>query len=78
MSPGLRAVMNSCNVGEYGLELHKSTLSHHFEALREAGITATRAKGREHAVALRRDDLDARYPGLIAAVLTAAADRDRG
>ena len=66
-----------CTVQEYGIDLHKSTLSHHFKALREAGITATRVKGREHAVALRRADLDARFPGLLDAVLAAAADLDR-
>jgi DNA-binding transcriptional ArsR family regulator len=65
-----------CTVAEYGLGVHKSTLSHHFKALREAGITATRVRGREHAVALRRSDLDARFPGLLDGVLCAAADLD--
>lgn len=61
-----------CAVEEYGLDLHKSTLSHHLKTLREAGITATRVTGREHAVRLRRDELDARFPGLLAGVLAAA------
>jgi DNA-binding transcriptional ArsR family regulator len=59
---------HSCGVEEYGLALHKSTLSHHFKTLREAGVTATVVLGREHEVKLRRADLDARFPGLIAAI----------
>ncbi|WP_199443783.1 ArsR/SmtB family transcription factor [Umezawaea beigongshangensis] len=66
-----------CSVQEYGLDVHKSTLSHHFKTLREAGITSTRVRGREHAVRLRRDDLDARYPALIDSVLAAAAELGR-
>jgi DNA-binding transcriptional ArsR family regulator len=58
-----------CTVTEYDLAIHKSTLSHHFKTLREAGITSTRVRGREHAVQLRRADLDERYPGLLDAVL---------
>jgi hypothetical protein len=35
-----------------------------------------RVRGREHAVQLRRDDLDARFPGLLGSVLAGAADVD--
>ncbi|WP_103348126.1 helix-turn-helix transcriptional regulator [Amycolatopsis sp. CA-128772] len=65
-----------CSVQEYDLDIHKSTLSHHFKTLREAGITSTRVRGREHAVQLRRDDLDARFPGMLGSVLAGAADVD--
>lgn len=65
-----------CAVTEYDVEVGKSTLSHHFRTLREAGVTRTHVTGREHAVELRRADLDARWPGLIEAVLTAAATRE--
>lgn len=60
-----------CTVEEYGLQLHKSTLSHHLKALREAGVTITRVTGREHAVKLRQQELDARFPGVLDAVLSA-------
>jgi DNA-binding transcriptional ArsR family regulator len=50
----------------------KSTLSHHFKVLREAGITFTRANGTHRLVTLRTDDLDDRFPGLISSVLNAA------
>ncbi|MEV6103389.1 ArsR family transcriptional regulator [Streptomyces sp. NPDC051940] len=51
--------------------LHKSTVSHHFKVLREAGLTSTRAVGRERRVRLRREELDRRFPGLVDALLTA-------
>jgi len=37
--------------------------------MREAGVTSTRAVGRNRYVQLRRDDLDARFPGLMEALL---------
>lgn len=58
-----------CNVEEYDVNIHKSTLSYHFKTLREAGITATLVSGREHSVKLRRSDLNDRFPGLIEAVI---------
>jgi DNA-binding transcriptional ArsR family regulator len=49
----------------------KSTLSHHFKVLGEAGITPTRAHGTQRLVSLRQDDLEARFPGLLRSVLGA-------
>jgi DNA-binding transcriptional ArsR family regulator len=49
--------------------VQKSTLSHHFKTLREAGLTRTRVDGRTHAIQLRRDELDERFPGLIEALV---------
>lgn len=56
----------------------KSTLSHHLRVLRDAGITRTRQEGTRCFVTLRRDDLDARFPGLLNAVLDAADSGDVG
>lgn len=50
----------------------KSTLSHHFKVLREAGITYTRANGTHRLVTLRKQDLNERFPGLIGSVLNAS------
>jgi len=58
--------------GTFDLGLSKATRSHHFKVLREAGITHTRAEGTHRHVSLRRDDLEQRFPGLLAAVLGAA------
>jgi predicted transcriptional regulator len=47
----------------------KSTVSHHFRVLREAGLVWTETSGPTHMNHLRRDELDGRFPGLMAAVL---------
>lgn len=47
----------------------KSSVSHHFRVLRDAGLVRTRSDGVAHMNALRRDDLDRRFPGLLAAIL---------
>lgn len=59
----------SCGMVGLELDLHKSTMSHHWKVLREAGITTTTLKGRERFVRLRRPDFDERFPGLLDAVL---------
>ena len=64
-----------CTCGSFELPVTKSTCTHHFKVLREAGVTHTRADGTRRLVSLRRDALDARFPGLLDAVL-AAAERD--
>src|SRR3954451_7647238 len=55
--------------GTFDVPVAKSTLSHHFRVLREAGVTLTEPEGTQRVVSLRRDDLDARFPGLLDAVL---------
>lgn len=52
-----------------GLELSKSTMSHHQRNLRESGITLTRIQGSRRILRIRREELDKRFPGLLAAVL---------
>jgi DNA-binding transcriptional ArsR family regulator len=54
------------------LPVTKSTCTHHFRVLREAGVMTQRLEGTTRMNALRRADLDARFPGLLDAVLTAA------
>ena len=58
--------------GGFELPVTKSTLSHHFRVLREAGVIRTRQEGTARYNALRRDDLEARFPGLLATILSAA------
>ncbi|MCG7409929.1 helix-turn-helix domain-containing protein [Paenibacillus sp. ACRRX] len=55
--------------GRFELALPKSTLSHHFKVLREAGIMRTRVEGTLRFVSLRIEDLDDRFPGLLAIIL---------
>jgi DNA-binding transcriptional ArsR family regulator len=57
--------------GTFGLPVAKSTASHHFRVLRDAGVIHQRAVGRERLTELRRDDLDARFPGLLDSIVGA-------
>ncbi len=58
--------------GTLQLEISKSTRTHHFRVLREAGVVRQDVLGTSRFTSLRRDDLDARFPGLLDAVLAAA------
>lgn len=56
----------------------KSNLAYHFAKLRECGLMLTRVAGTNRFMRLRREDLDARFPGLLDAVLKSASkDADR-
>lgn len=57
---------------DFGLCMPKSTLAHHFKVLRATGILHTRLEGTHSLNSLRKSDLDARFPGLLDAVLRAA------
>jgi DNA-binding transcriptional ArsR family regulator len=59
--------------GTLDVGVSKATRSHHYRVLREAGLTNTRVEGTRRYVSLRREDLDARFPGLLDALLAAAA-----
>ena len=55
--------------GSFGLPVSKSTATHHFRVLREAGVIRTEARGTARVISLRRTDLDERFPGLLDAIL---------
>ena len=50
----------------------KTNLTYHVARLREAGVIRVRADGPARIVSLRRAELDARFPGLLDAVLSGA------
>ncbi|MFI9597625.1 ArsR/SmtB family transcription factor [Nonomuraea sp. NPDC052265] len=60
-----------CNAIGAEIDVHQTTLSHHYRVLREAGVTWTKVQGRSRLVRLRREDLDALFPGLLDSVLSA-------
>jgi DNA-binding transcriptional ArsR family regulator len=61
----------SRSCGSFGLTVTKSTASHHFRVLREAGVLRQHDEGRHRMTELRRDDLDARFPGLLDSIVGA-------
>jgi DNA-binding transcriptional ArsR family regulator len=61
---------HSC--GSLDLPVTKSTCTHHFRVLREAGVIHQRQEGTSRLNSLRREDLEARFPGLLDTVLRAA------
>ena len=55
----------TCTEITEAIGLPTSTCSYHLRLLRECGVTRTRAEGTERHITLRRDDLEARFPGLV-------------
>ncbi len=49
----------------------KSTGSHQLKVLREAGLIRMVPQGRQTLLSLRREDLEARFPGLLETILQA-------
>lgn len=58
--------------GAFDIPMPKSTLSHHFKVLRESGVVASRREGNVLINSIRFDDLEARFPGVIGAIIAAA------
>jgi DNA-binding transcriptional ArsR family regulator len=56
----------------FDVPVTKSTCTHHFKVLREAGVIHQRQEGTARLNTLREEDLDARFPGLLATILDAA------
>jgi DNA-binding transcriptional ArsR family regulator len=69
----------SCSAGDeltcgaVQVPVTKSTASHHFRALLDAGVIAERCEGTRKYIQLRRAELDERFPGLIDSVLRATS-----
>lgn len=54
--------------GQMDYALVKSTMSHHFKVLREAGLVHTEIQGTRRRIWRRDAVIEARFPGLLAAV----------
>lgn len=63
------ARVEAATCGELDGGRPKSTVSHHFKVLREAGLVFTKNNGTIHMNSLRRADIESRFPGLLAAIL---------
>tara|TARA_R110001592_G_scaffold20926_8_gene84612 strand:+ start:4709 stop:5026 length:318 start_codon:yes stop_codon:yes gene_type:complete len=55
----------SCSEAAPCHTIAKSTLSHHFRILRESGLIRTTKQGVEHRNALRIEDIEEKFPGLL-------------
>lgn len=67
----LAAVNEEMSCGDISVvkEVAKSTGSHQFKVLREAGLIRMAPRGRRVLVSLRRKDLEVRFPDLLEAIL---------
>lgn len=65
------------NCASFGFPVAKASLTHHFKILREAGLISQIDYGNRRASSLRRDDIEARFPGLLA-MLVKELEQDGG
>ncbi|EEE46851.2 ArsR/SmtB family transcription factor [Roseibium alexandrii] len=49
----------------FQLPVSKATVTHHFRVLREAGLIRQVDRGNSRTTALRREEIDTRFPGLL-------------
>jgi DNA-binding transcriptional ArsR family regulator len=55
--------------GGFGVKMPKSSLSHHFRVLREAGVIGSRPEGTSTYNFLLLKELEKRFPGLLPGIL---------
>ncbi|MCZ4099199.1 ArsR/SmtB family transcription factor [Streptomyces sp. H39-C1] len=68
----LAAAETELACSDVDLPVSKSTTTHHFRVLREAGVIEQNYRGTSKMSGLRREDLDALVPNLLDSVLAAA------
>ncbi|MGJ4856594.1 ArsR/SmtB family transcription factor [Labrys sp. La1] len=61
----------------FGFDVSKATLTHHFRVLREAGLIRQVDRGNSRIASLRRQDVEARFPGLLSLVAADIEDVSR-
>ena len=64
------SAVTEASCGELDGGRPKSSVSHHFRVLREAGLVQTRNVGTTHMNSLRSEELNVRFPGLLACILS--------
>jgi len=63
--------------GYFEIDMPKSSLSHHFRVLRNAGVITSRKEGTALMNRLRRADIDERFPGLLDSILASISGRKK-
>ncbi|HEX3622677.1 MAG TPA: helix-turn-helix transcriptional regulator [Acidimicrobiales bacterium] len=56
----------------FDLPIAKSTATHHWRVLREAGVVRARVEGTKKYHRLRKDEVNQRFPGLLDSILASA------
>lgn len=56
----------------FALPVSKATVTHHFRTLREAGLIQQTDRGNSRMACLRRSDIEARFPALLALLIAEA------
>ncbi|MER6788323.1 transcriptional regulator [Streptomyces sp. NPDC000658] len=78
----IRELANSADwtrsCGSFDVPVGKAALSHHFSVLRGAGLVEQRDEGPKRVNRLRREEFDARFPGLLALLLADDVVGDAG
>lgn len=64
------ASVTEATCGELDGGRPKSSMSHHFRVLRDAGLVRTRNVGTTHMNSLRTAEFDGRFPGLLNCILS--------
>ena len=67
----LAAAPTDVSCGSFILPVHPSTATHHFTALRQAGVIHQYYAGTSRMNVLRRDDLNDAFPGFLDSVISA-------
>jgi len=66
------------STGFKSVQAARGTIAFHLKVLRLAGITWTRMEGARRLISLRRDEVDARFPGLLDTVLAGSTPANPG
>lgn len=69
----LARVGEDIRCGTFDVRVSMSTLTHHFNVLREAGVIRQYYVGTTKMNALRADEMEERFPGLLSALVAASA-----
>ncbi|MDX3225103.1 helix-turn-helix domain-containing protein [Streptomyces sp. ME19-01-6] len=69
----LARVGEGMSCGTFDVRVSTSTLTHHFNVLREAGVIRQHYVGTTKMNALRTDEMEERFPGLLSALVAASA-----
>lgn len=72
----LASASEDIKCGEFGISVTRSTGTHHFRVLRQAGVIRQYYVGTSKMNELRRDDLERVAPGLLATLVNAVDEAE--